>query len=126
MLQLSARRLVRSMSAVPRVPNLINGQQVQSATSHWIEVHDPATNKVVCHVPESTPAELRAASDGAAEAFRAWREVPVQQRARVYLKLQQLIRDNTEALAASWVNSRSTGLVAFGIIWMAAFCIGGW
>ena len=101
MLQLSGRRLVRSMSAVPRVPNLINGQQVQSATSRWIEVHDPATNKVVCHVPESTPAELRAASDGAAEAFRAWREVPVQQRARVYLKLQQLIRDNTEALAAS-------------------------
>ena len=66
-------------------------------------MHDPATNRVVALTPESTAAELREASDGAAAAFRSWREVPVQQRARVNLRLQALIRDerNTEALAAA-------------------------
>ena len=83
--------------------NLINGKLVESRASSWLPVHDPATGRLVALTPESTPAELREASDGAQEAFRAWREVPVQQRARVNLRLQALIRDerNTEALAAA-------------------------
>lgn len=44
---------------------------------------------------------MRAAAENAAEAFKSWREVPVQQRVRVNLKFQQLIRDNMDALAAS-------------------------
>jgi malonate-semialdehyde dehydrogenase (acetylating)/methylmalonate-semialdehyde dehydrogenase len=85
------------------VKNLLNGRLVDSRASSWLPVHDPATGRLVALTPESTPAELRAASDGAQEAFRAWREVPVQQRARVNLRLQALIRDerNTEALAAA-------------------------
>lgn len=43
---------------------------------------------------------MEEATAAAAEAFKSWKEVPVQQRARVNLKYQQLIRDNMEPLAA--------------------------
>lgn len=42
---------------------------------------------------------MNAATEAAAKAFLTWRDVPVQQRVRVNLKFQQLIRDNTETLA---------------------------
>ena len=89
------------MLVQPKVKNLIAGKFVDSASKNWIPVHDPATNKVVCEVPQSTPDEMEAATAAAAAAFKGWRETPVQQRARVFFKYAQLIRDNTEAIAAS-------------------------
>lgn len=90
---------VRAMSGVTKVPNLIGGEFVQSSTDKWIECTNPATNEVVTLVPESTQDEMNAAVAAAREAFVSWREVPVQQRCRVFLKYQQLIRDNTDELA---------------------------
>ena len=87
-------------AGVPKVKNFIAGEFVDSKTDAWIPLHDPATNKVIAQVPESTPAEMEAAASAAAEAFKSWREVAVQQRVRVFFKLAQLVRDNTEALAA--------------------------
>lgn len=60
-----------------------------------------ATQEVVSRVPETTPAEFQAAVDAAKAAFPAWRATAVPTRARVFLKLQQLIRENMEELAAS-------------------------
>lgn len=60
-----------------------------------------ATQEVVSRVPETTPAEFQAAVDAAAAAFPAWRSTAVPTRARVFLKLQQLIRESMEELAAS-------------------------
>ena len=67
-------------SSIPKVPNFINGEFVDSKTTKWIQLLNPATQEVVCHVPESTPDEHRRAEEGAAAAFKLWREVPVQQR----------------------------------------------
>jgi acyl-CoA reductase-like NAD-dependent aldehyde dehydrogenase len=52
-------------------------------------------------VPKSTNAELKEAELGAYEAFKLWKEVPVQQKQRVFFKLQHLIREYTEELAVS-------------------------
>jgi malonate-semialdehyde dehydrogenase (acetylating)/methylmalonate-semialdehyde dehydrogenase len=41
------------------------------------------------------------AEAGAKAAFKTWKEVPVQQRQRIFFNLQKLIRDNTEDLAKS-------------------------
>jgi len=93
---------VRSLStAVPRVQNFINGEFVDSSTDKWIDLFNPATNEVVCQVPESTQEEMEAATAAAKAAFATWKEVSVPNRARVMLKFQQLIRDNTELLADS-------------------------
>ena len=44
---------------------------------------------------------MEAATRSAAETFKSWKDVPVQQRQRVMLKLQALIREHTEELAES-------------------------
>lgn len=67
-------------SAVPRVKNFINGVFEESKTDKWIELRNPATQELVCLVPQSTHEELKRAELGAAEAFKTWREVPIQQR----------------------------------------------
>eukprot|EP01032_Pedospumella_encystans_P030276 gene30276-34171_t len=91
-----------SLSAsVPRVQNFINGKFEDSKTTEWINLYNPATQELVCQVPQSTPEELKRAEQGAAEAFKTWKEVPVQQRQRIFLKLQALIREHTEEIARS-------------------------
>ena len=83
------------------VKNFIDGKFEESKATKWFEVRNPATQEVVCLVPQSTPEELRRAEVGAQAAFLKWKEVPVQQRQRVMFNYQKLIRDHTEALAVS-------------------------
>ena len=63
------------------------------------ELRNPATNEVVCLVPESTQAEMDEATASCAEAFKTWRDVPVQTRARVMFKFQNLIEEHTDEIA---------------------------
>ena len=58
-----------------------------------------ATGEIVARVPETLPEERAAASKAAAEAFKTWRETPVQRRVRTMFRFQQLVQDNTEELA---------------------------
>lgn len=90
-----------SFSTQPDAKLLINGEFVSSKSQKWIEVHNPATQEVVSRVPETTPEEFAAALQAAKDAFPAWKRTAVPQRARVFLKLQQLIRENMEELAES-------------------------
>ena len=62
-----------------------------------------ATQEIVSFTPEATEAEFKAAATAASEAFPKWRNTPVSVRQRVFLKLQQLIRDHTDELAESIV-----------------------
>jgi malonate-semialdehyde dehydrogenase (acetylating)/methylmalonate-semialdehyde dehydrogenase len=86
-------------SSVPTVKNFINGVFEESKATKWFDVINPATQEVVSRVPQSTPEELKRAEDGAKATFKTWREVPIQQRQRVYFNMQKLIRDNTDELA---------------------------
>lgn len=87
------------MTDVPRIPLLIGGKHVQSKSTQWRDVLDPATQKVVAQVPLATREELDAAVANAREAFATWRNSGQGTRMRVMLKLQQLIRDNSGKLA---------------------------
>jgi delta 1-pyrroline-5-carboxylate dehydrogenase len=71
---------------------LIDGKFIESQTEEWLDVHNPATQEIVTRVPLTTQAEMHAAVTAASKAFKTWREQPVGVRARVMLKLQQLIR----------------------------------
>ncbi|WP_280192258.1 CoA-acylating methylmalonate-semialdehyde dehydrogenase [Delftia sp. PS-11] len=84
----------------PTVKLLINGQLVESQSTQWRDVVNPATQQVLARVPFATPDEVNAAVANAREAFKTWRKTPIGQRARIFLKLQQLIRDNMKELAA--------------------------
>ena len=84
----------------PTVKLLIGGQFVESKTTQWHEVINPATQEVLARVPETTPEEINAAVASAKEAFKTWRKTSLMARGRVFLKLQQLIREHMKELAA--------------------------
>ncbi|MDD3785340.1 MAG: CoA-acylating methylmalonate-semialdehyde dehydrogenase [Hydrogenophaga sp.] len=85
----------------PTVPLLINGELVDSKTTQWRNVVNPATQEVLARVPLATPEEVEAAVAAAKEAFKTWRKTPIGARARIFLKYQQLIRENMKSLAAT-------------------------
>ncbi|WP_137974448.1 CoA-acylating methylmalonate-semialdehyde dehydrogenase [Pseudomonas sp. F(2018)] len=87
-------------SAVPTIKLLIGGEFVESKTSQWRDVVNPATQEVLARVPFATPEEMNAAIAAAKGAFKTWRKTPIGARARIFLKYQQLIRDNIKELAA--------------------------
>src|SRR5690554_3108952 len=85
---------------VPTVKLLINGEFIESKTTEWRDVNNPATQEVLARVPFATADELEAAVSAAKEAFKTWRKTPIGTRARIFLKYQQLIRENMTELAA--------------------------
>ena len=84
----------------PTVKLLIGGKMVESQTTQWRDVVNPATQEVLARVPFATPQEVDAAVASAKEAFKTWKKTPIGTRARIFLKLQQLIRENMDELAA--------------------------
>jgi malonate-semialdehyde dehydrogenase (acetylating)/methylmalonate-semialdehyde dehydrogenase len=88
------------MPAIPTVKLLIGGRFVDSATTEWRDVVNPATQQVLARVPYATPAEVDAAVASAKDAFVTWSKTPIGTRARIFLKYQQLIREHMAELAA--------------------------
>ena len=81
------------------VKQLINGQFVDSNTSEWIDITDPATQEVIAKVPRTTDDEINQAVAAAKTAFQTWRKTPITTRARIFLKYQALIREHMDELA---------------------------
>ncbi|MES2118866.1 MAG: aldehyde dehydrogenase family protein, partial [Pseudomonadota bacterium] len=98
-------------TAIPTVPLLINGEWVQSTTTVWRDVVNPATQEVLARVPFATQAEVAQAVSSAQRAFKTWRKTPIGARARIFLKLQQLIRENMADLAATLTAEQGKTLV---------------
>lgn len=78
---------------------LINGEFVESTTSHWQDIVNPATQEVLGRVPFATAEEVNAAIAAAQNALASWRQTPIQARMRIMLKLQDLIRNNLKSIA---------------------------
>jgi malonate-semialdehyde dehydrogenase (acetylating) / methylmalonate-semialdehyde dehydrogenase len=99
-MQISSQPAPKAAVAVPTVKMLIGGQFVESKSTQWHDVVNPATQEVLARVPFATPQELNAAVAAAKEAFATWRKTSIGVRARIFLKYQQLIRDHIKELAA--------------------------
>ncbi|HEY2685401.1 MAG TPA: CoA-acylating methylmalonate-semialdehyde dehydrogenase [Steroidobacteraceae bacterium] len=78
---------------------LINGGFVDSKSSEWHDVINPATQEVLAQVPFATDAEIDAAVAAAKEAFQTWKNTPLAARARIMLKLQSLVREHMSRIA---------------------------
>jgi malonate-semialdehyde dehydrogenase (acetylating) / methylmalonate-semialdehyde dehydrogenase len=85
---------------VATVKLLIDGAFVESKSTHWRDVINPATQAVLARVPFATKDEVDAAVAAAKTAFKTWRKTPIGTRARIFLKYQQLIREHMGELAA--------------------------
>ncbi|WP_394236825.1 CoA-acylating methylmalonate-semialdehyde dehydrogenase [Niallia oryzisoli] len=87
------------MAEVRKIKNYINGEWVESKTTKYEDVYNPATGEVIAQVPLSTKEDIDYAVEVAAEAFKKWRNVPVQKRARILFNFQQLLQKNQNELA---------------------------
>ncbi|HVJ65963.1 MAG TPA: CoA-acylating methylmalonate-semialdehyde dehydrogenase [Bdellovibrionota bacterium] len=81
------------------VPLLIGGEMVQSKTTKWIDVTDPSTQEIIARVPEATQDEMNAAVRAAEAAFETWKNVPVPERARLFLRYQDLLKKHQDEIA---------------------------
>lgn len=101
-----------------QIPLLIGGNMVASRTEQWLEVNNPATQKVIARLPCATEAEVAAAIQAASEAFEVWKETPVPERARLMLRYQALLKEHHDDVAR--LLSRDTGKTiedAKGDVW---------
>ena len=79
--------------------NFINGQFVPSPGGSRVEVTNPSTGRLICTVPDSTPADVDEAVSSAAVAQRDWRKRPASERAKVLRAIAAGIRNDVERLA---------------------------
>lgn len=87
------------MVEVRRLKNYINGEWVNSQTSNYEDVLNPATKEIICQVPLSTKEDVELATKASLAAFEKWKNVAVPRRARILFKFQELITRNKQELA---------------------------
>lgn len=85
--------------SIRKLKNYINGEWVESQTTTYETVVNPATKEAMCDVPLSTREDLDHAATVAHEAFQIWKEVAVPRRARILYKFHQLLIENKDELA---------------------------
>jgi acyl-CoA reductase-like NAD-dependent aldehyde dehydrogenase len=88
-------------AVVPRVfKNYINGEWVESASQRAFDNRNPADNdELVGMFPLSTPEDVDAAVDAAAEAYKTWRLVPAPKRAEILYRAAEMLVRRKEDLA---------------------------
>ena len=87
------------MSNAVKLKNFINGEWIESKTTEYEDVYNPATKEVIGQVPLSTKEEVYEAVEAAKKAFLQWKNVPVPRRARILFNYQQLLTKHKEELA---------------------------
>jgi malonate-semialdehyde dehydrogenase (acetylating) / methylmalonate-semialdehyde dehydrogenase len=82
-----------------RVPALIGGRFQESGSDEVDPIYDPATGETIALLPYSTPEEIDRAVRAAAEAFPAWADTPVPDRAQVMFRFKGLLENLFEELS---------------------------
>jgi aldehyde dehydrogenase (NAD+) len=74
------------------------GLDKKTLTAGDLAVRSPIDGSTLARLKQTTPAELETAVANAAEAFRAWRNVPAPQRGALVRELGNVLREHKEAL----------------------------
>src|SRR5689334_15565199 len=93
-------------TTVQKVKLLIDGQWVESKSTEWHDIVNPATQQVLAKVPFATAEEVDAAISAAHRAFQTWKLTPIGARMRIMLKLQALIREHSKRIAVVLSNEQ--------------------
>ena len=87
--------------------NYIDGRFWPPGDGGYLDDIEPATGQVIAHVPDSGPKDVEQAVAAAGQAFTAWAERPVAERAACLERLADLIARDIERLAK--LESADTG-----------------
>lgn len=88
---------VTTLAPGSSVPFFINGQEVHPERK--FNVVSPVTGKVVHEAASATEADVRAAVDAAAEAFKAWKKALPRTRRDIFLKAAEVMSRRKEELS---------------------------
>ena len=77
----------------------VNGAWIDADNGETIPVSNPATGKIVAHVPKMGKAEAELAVAGAAAAFQEWKRKPAKERAAILRRWFDLVMANQDDLA---------------------------
>src|SRR6201981_4124131 len=90
-----------SVAAPPanKLTNFTNGQWVESHTSEWRDVVNPATGELLASVPLADAADVNKAVEAAAAAFPEWRRTPPEDRIQPLFKLKTLLEEHIDDIA---------------------------
>lgn len=101
-----------------KIKLFINGAFVDSKTTEFLPVENPATLETIAEVPLTTIAEIDEAIALAGEAFKTWKEVATPERGRLFLKYQHLLKEHQKEIAE--ILSKENGKTfadAMGDVW---------
>ena len=82
-----------------KIPLFINNEFVASKSTQTQSVINPLNQEVLAEVPFATTEEVNQAVNAAETAFKTWSEVATPERARVFLKYQDLLKKHQNELA---------------------------
>ncbi|MCB9598955.1 MAG: aldehyde dehydrogenase [Sandaracinus sp.] len=91
-----------------RYGNFIDNEFVPPVGGQWFENLSPVTGRPFCEIARSTEADVERALDAAHAAKIGWGRTPAAERAKILMKLADLMEENLEALAVSetWDNGK--------------------
>src|SRR3984957_15026998 len=84
---------------VTELQNYINGGWRRPSSTEFFDVTNPATTEVLARTPMSTPADVDAAVQAAADAFPSWRRTPPGERVQYLFKLKNLLEEHLDELS---------------------------
>lgn len=79
--------------------NFIGGDLTSTNASHFTPVYNPSRGEVIAEAPDSDAKSVDQAVRAAREAFPAWADTPVVERARVMFRFAHLLEQNFDELA---------------------------
>jgi malonate-semialdehyde dehydrogenase (acetylating)/methylmalonate-semialdehyde dehydrogenase len=84
---------------VTELQNYINGAWRRPSSTEFFDVTNPATTEVLARTPMSSPADVAAAVQAAADAFPSWRCTPPGERVQYLFKLKNLLEEHIDELS---------------------------
>lgn len=82
-----------------KIQNYINGELIEPTGKTYIDNYNPATGKVYSLIPDSDERDVQLAVDAASAAFPKWSSTKKEDRAKVMLRIAELIEKNFDRLA---------------------------
>jgi succinate-semialdehyde dehydrogenase/glutarate-semialdehyde dehydrogenase len=77
----------------------INGKAVESFSGEFFDIINPATGELIDRVPRGTKDDAAIAVEAASSAAASWASISSQQRARVFYRAVEIIRQRKDALS---------------------------
>ena len=82
-----------------RLKNYINGEWIESKSSRFLDVKNPADGQLLARVPAGSKEDITYAAEKAHLAWSSWRNTPATQRVQYLFKMKQVMDANSDEIA---------------------------